>query len=306
MKILLFGKNGQVGWELQRSLSLFGELVALGRHEDHNPEGLCGDLANLEGIAQTIKQVRPDVVVNAAAYTAVDRAESELEIADKINAEAPGVIAKQCDQIGAWMIHYSTDYVFNGSGHHAWRETDLPAPLSIYGQTKLAGENAIRAGTERHIILRTSWVYGAHGQNFIKTILRLASERPYLSIIDDQWGAPTGAELLADVTAQIVPQILKDETKSGIYHCAARGETNWHSYASYIVETAMMNGKNLKTATGSIEPISSSNYKAAAHRPLNSRLNCKKIEQYFSIRIPDWKLGVRRVTEELNVQKNCE
>ena len=299
MKILLFGKNGQVGWELQRSLSLFGELVALGRHEDHNPEGLCGDLANLDGIAQTIKQVRPDVVVNAAAYTAVDRAESELELADKINADAPGVIAKQCDRIGAWMIHYSTDYVFNGSGDHAWCETDLTAPVSIYGQTKLAGENAIRAGTERHIILRTSWVYGAHGQNFIKTILRLASERPYLSIIDDQWGAPTGAELLADVTGQIVPQILKDETKSGTYHCAARGETNWHGYARYIVETASSLGQALSIGADAIEAIPASQYKTAAKRPLNSRLDCSSLERTFSLTLPHWQLGVARVISEI-------
>lgn len=288
-----------MGWELQRSLIELGELVALGRNTDQNPDGLCGDLANLEGIASTIRQVRPDVVINAAAFTAVDQAENHVDTAALINAEAPGRIARECNLLGAWLVHFSTDYVFDGKGENPWRETDATNPLSVYGQSKLDGEAAVQVGTDRHVILRTSWVYGAHGQNFIKTIMRLATERETLSIIDDQWGAPTGAELLADVTAQIIPQLAKSEDKVGLYHCSASGTTNWHGYARFIIETALENGRSFKTSLDAIEAIPTSQYKTAATRPLNSRLICEKVEQAFLLKLPPWQSGVARVIAEI-------
>lgn len=288
-----------MGCELQRSLNELGELVSLGRNADQNPDGLCGDLANLEGIASTIRQVRPDIVVNAAAFTAVDQAESHSDTAFRINAEAPGLIARECNLSDAWLLHFSTDYVFDGTGETPWRETDATNPLSVYGQSKLDGEAAIKAGTDRHVILRTSWVYGAHGQNFIRTIMRLATERDTLSIIDDQWGAPTGAELLADVTAQIIPQLAKSDSNAGIYHCSASGTTNWHGYSRFIIETALQNGRSFKTSLEAIAAIPIAQYKTAATRPLNSRLNCEKIEQVFSLKLPPWQLGVARVISEI-------
>ena len=209
MKLLIFGRNGQVGWELQRSLAVLGEVVALDRaSQDH-----CGDLTDLEGIAGTVRNVRPDVIVNAAAYTAVDKAESEPDLARVINADAPGVLAREAQRMGAWLVHYSTDYVFDGSGSRPWVEVDLPAPLSAYGATKLEGEQAIAANCERHLIFRTSWVYSARGGNFIRTMLRLAGERERLTVIDDQHGAPTSAELLANRLIQgyrLQPLLYKD------------------------------------------------------------------------------------------------
>jgi dTDP-4-dehydrorhamnose reductase len=299
MKILLFGKNGQVGWELQRSLSPLGQVVALGSSIAQNPDDLCGDFSDLDGLAATIRQVKPNIVVNAAAYTAVDQAESEPELAYLVNSEAPKRIAQECELLGAWMLHFSTDYVFDGSGHIPWNEGDPACPLSVYGKSKLDGERAISAACARHVVLRTSWVYGARGQNFLKTIMRLAVERSKLSIISDQWGAPTGAELLADVAAQIIPQISANDKKSGVYHCAAAGSTTWHGYAQYLIETSMKLGKNFSTTLGAIEAIPTSSYKTAAQRPLNSRLNCEKIEQTFSLKRPPWQAGVARVIEEI-------
>ena len=200
MKILLLGRGGQVGWELQRSLAVLGELVALDFDATANPEGLCGDFSNLVGLAETVRQVAPDVIVNAAAHTAVDKAEAEPALARLLNAQAPGVLAAEAQKLGAWLVHYSTDYVFDGSGTRAWRETDATGPLSVYGQTKLEGETAVATCT-RHLTLRTSWVYAARGGNFAKTMLRLAAQREALTVINDQFGAPTSAELLADVTA---------------------------------------------------------------------------------------------------------
>ena len=192
MKILLLGKNGQVGWELQRSLAPLGELIALDRHSTD----YCGDLTNLQGLADTVQRVRPSLIVNAAAHTAVDKAESEQELARLINATAPGLLAQEAHKLGAWLVHYSTDYVFDGSGGQPWVEADTPAPLSVYGQTKLEGEQLIAEHCKNHLIFRTSWVYAARGGNFAKTMLRLAQERERLTVIDDQWGAPTGAELI--------------------------------------------------------------------------------------------------------------
>ena len=234
MKILLLGKNGQVGWELQRSLAPLGEVLALDRHN----QDLCGDLTNLQGLAQTVQTLRPDLIVNAAAHTAVDKAESEPELARTINALAPGVLAQEANRIGAWLVHYSTDYVFDGSGNRPWHETDIPAPLSVYGQTKLEGERLIQAASAKHLIFRTSWVYAARGGNFAKTMLRLAQERERLTVIDDQWGAPTGAELLADVTAHAIRQVLQHPQDAGLYHLAASGQTTWHGYAKHVLAQA--------------------------------------------------------------------
>ncbi|MCC6813834.1 MAG: dTDP-4-dehydrorhamnose reductase, partial [Rubrivivax sp.] len=212
MKILLLGKNGQLGWELQRSLAPLGELVALDRR---GAPGLCGDLGEPDGLAATVRQLCPDVIVNAAAYTAVDRAESEPELARRINAHAPAVLAREAAACGALLVHYSTDYVFHGQGQRPWAEDDPTGPLNVYGQTKLEGEQAILRSAGRHLILRTSWVYAARGGNFARTMLRLARQQPRLTVIDDQWGAPTGAELIADVSAHAIVQLRARPDKAG-------------------------------------------------------------------------------------------
>lgn len=295
MKILLLGKNGQVGWELQRSLAPLGELIALDRHSTD----YCGDLSQPEAVAETIKTLKPMVIVNAAAYTAVDKAETETELAYTINAKAPEALAQAAKQIGAWLVHYSTDYVFNGSGSHAWQETDTVAPLSVYGQSKLAGEQAIQAAQGLHLIFRTSWVYAARGNNFAKTMLRLAKERDQLSVINDQIGAPTGAELLADVTAHAIRSGLKQPELSGLYHLAAAGETSWYDYASYVLDYARHKGIELKIAENAINAIPTSAYPTPAQRPLNSRLNTEKLESRFGLQLPDWRLGVERMLAEV-------
>jgi dTDP-4-dehydrorhamnose reductase len=295
MRILLLGKNGQVGWELQRSLAPLGELIALDRHSTD----YCGDLSQPDAIAQTVKTLKPTVIVNAAAYTAVDKAETETELAYTINAKAPEALAQAAKQTGAWLVHYSTDYVFNGSGNQAWQETDAVAPLSVYGQSKLAGEQAIQAAEGLHLIFRTSWVYAARGNNFAKTMLRLAKERDQLSVINDQIGAPTGAELLADVTAHAIRSGLKQPELSGLYHLAAAGETSWYNYARYVLDYARQRGIELKTAENAISPIPTSAYPTPAQRPLNSRLNIEKLQNQFDLKIPDWQLGVERMLAEV-------
>ena len=233
MKILLFGKNGQVGWELQRSLAPLGELVAL----DADSRELCGDFTDLDGLVRTVRAVAPDVIVNAAAHTAVDKAESEPELVRTLNALAPAVLAQEAQRCNAWLVHYSTDYVFDGSGDRPWRETDATAPLSVYGATKLEGEQLIRQAACRHLIFRTSWVYGARGGNFAKTMLRLAQERDRLTVIDDQIGAPTGADLLADVTAHALRTARQQPELSGLYHLVAAGETSWHGSPASCLTT---------------------------------------------------------------------
>lgn len=235
MRILLLGKNGQVGWELQRSLAPLGKLIAL----DSRSMDYCGDLANLSGLSETVDRLRPDVIVNAAAYTAVDKAESELELARTVNALAPGVLAQAAQRCGALLVHYSTDYVFDGSGETPWCETDTVAPLSVYGQTKLDGERLIAEHCANHLIFRTSWVYAARGNNFAKTMLRLAKERDKLTVINDQFGAPTGAELLADVTAHAIRQTVTKPELAGLYHLVAGGVTTWHEYARFVIAQAM-------------------------------------------------------------------
>jgi len=294
MKILLFGKSGQVGWELQRSLAPLGELVALGSESQH----LCGDFTNLEGIAQTVRVVSPDIIVNAAAHTAVDKAESEPELARTINALAPGVLAKEAKRSGAWLIHYSTDYVFDGSGDTPWLETDPTGPLSVYGKTKLEGEEAIRAAGCQHLIFRTSWVYAARGGNFAKTMLRLAQEQDSLSVINDQTGAPTGADLLADVTAHAIRAALQRPDVSGLYHLVARGETTWHGYASFIIDFARQFGIEIKVVPEAIQPVSTSAFPTAAKRPLNSRMNARKLQNTFGLDLPHWQTGVARMLTE--------
>ena len=291
MKILLFGKNGQVGWELQRSLAPLGELVALGRDD----ADLCGDLSNLEGLARTVQTVRPDVIVNAAAHTAVDRAESEPELAHTLNALAPGVLAQEAAKLGAWLVHYSTDYVFDGSGSRPWTETDTPAPLSVYGRSKLEGERLIQAASPQHLIFRTSWVYAARGGNFAKTMLRLAQERERLTVINDQFGAPTGAELIADITAHAIRQCQRQPRDAGLYHLAAGGETSWHGYANHVLALARLNGGAIKIKATEVVPVPSSAFPTAARRPLNSRLDCQKLQNTFGLVLPNWPRGVERM-----------
>ena len=298
MKILLFGSGGQVGWELQRSLGVLGEVVALGHDAAHNPDRLCGDFSHLAGLAETVCRVAPDVIVNAAAHTAVDKAESEPELARTINALAPGVLAAEAQKLGAWLVHYSTDYVFDGSGTRPWRETDATGPLSVYGQTKLAGEQRV-AANPKHLIFRTSWVYAARGGNFAKTMLRLAGERETLSVIDDQFGAPTSAELLADVTAHALMSAMRQPELAGLYHCVASGETSWHGYARYVLTQAQALGWTLKAGPEQVAPTATASYPTPAKRPLNSRLNTTKLQETFGLLLPPWQQGVTRMLTEI-------
>jgi len=294
MKILLLGKNGQVGWELQRSLSPLGELIALDRHA---VDGLCGDLSNLDALRATIRLLKPDVIVNAAAYTAVDKAESEAELAKRVNGQASQLMAEEAAALDAWLIHYSTDYVFSGQGSTPWQETDAVFPVNQYGASKLAGEQSIIASGCKYLIFRTSWVYGARGNNFAKTMLRLAKERETLSIIDDQIGAPTGADLIADVTALAIRQVVGQPQLSGLYHLAAGGEVSWHGYASHVIAFALGSGEQL--VVKAVNPIDTSAYPTPARRPLNSRLNTKKLRDNFSLHLPDWQSGVNRMLREV-------
>lgn len=295
MKILLFGMDGQVGWELQRSLAPLGQLVALGR----NSRDLCGDLTDLPGLARTVATVAPDVIVNAAAYTAVDRAESEPALARTVNALAPQVLAEAAQRLGAAIVHYSSDYVFDGSGAAPWRESDTPAPLNVYGQTKLDGERLVMAACERHLVLRTSWVYGARGANFARTILQRAAEREHLSVVADQIGAPTGADLLADVTAHALRALQGQPGLAGLYHLAAAGETSWHGYASYLIERARAAGMALKVAPHGIDAVPGTAFPRAARRPANSRLDTRKLQACFALTLPDWRQGVQRMIRDI-------
>ena len=296
MKIVLFGKNGQLGWELQRSLSCLGELVLLGSGD------AGGNLSNPEALARTVRLHAPDVIVNAAAYTAVDKAESEIELCHAINALAPGVLAQEAARSGAWLVHYSTDYVFDGTGEQPWCEFDATGPLSVYGKTKLEGEEAIRASGCRHLIFRTSWVYAARGGNFAKTMLRLAQERASLNVIDDQFGAPTGADLLADVTAHALRMALgkqHGDSLSGLYHLAAGGQTTWHGYASFVIAHARQAGIDIKLAADAIVAVPSSAFPLPAPRPNNSRLDTSKLQKSFDLRLPEWQTGVTRMLTEV-------
>lgn len=295
MKILLLGKNGQVGWELQRSLAPLGEVIALAS----DSREYCGNLTDLAGLAETVRAVAPDVIINAAAHTAVDKAESEAGLARTINALAPGVLAEEADRLNAWLIHYSTDYVFDGSGDQPWVETDTVGPLSVYGATKLEGEQLIQQSGCKHLIFRTSWVYGARGGNFARTMLRLAQERDNLKVIDDQIGAPTGADMLADVTAHAIRTARQNEELSGLYHLVAGGETSWHGYASFVLDYARRAGVALKVAPDAIEAVPTSAFPTPAKRPHNSRLNAEKLQNTFDLRLPHWQSGVERMLAEV-------
>ena len=295
MNILLLGKSGQVGWELQRSLAVLGRVTAL----DHDSTEHCGDFANPEGVRETVRALRPDVIVNAAAHTAVDKAESEPEIARLLNATTPGVLAEEAARLGAWLVHYSTDYVFDGSGTRPWVETDAPAPLSVYGATKLEGEQHIQQTGCRHLILRTSWVYAARGGNFAKTMLRLGSERERLTVIDDQWGAPTGADLLADVTAHAVRHLQSRPGDGGLYHCVASGETNWHSYTKYVLEHARQAQPAIELKATEVAPVPTSAFPTPARRPHNSRLDTTRLQTTFGLVLPPWQQGVARMLTEI-------
>ena len=295
MKILLFGKGGQVGWELQRSLACLGDIVAL----DWDSQDLHADFTRPEGLAATVQAVRPDVIVNAAAYTAVDKAESEPELARTVNATAPAVLAQEAARLGSTLIHYSTDYVFDGSGDTARREDAPTGPLSVYGRTKLEGEDLIRDSGCAHVILRTSWVYAARGANFIRTMLRLAAERDQLKVIDDQVGAPTGADLLADLSAHILRTMQTASGLDGTYHAVAGGETSWYEYARFVIERARVLGYPIKVALENIEPIPTIGYPTPATRPLNSRLATEKLREAFGLALPPWEIGVERMLMEV-------
>ncbi|MDT7519661.1 dTDP-4-dehydrorhamnose reductase [Rhodoferax sp. TBRC 17660] len=299
MKILLLGRGGQVGWELQRSLSVLGEVVALDFDASQNPQGLCGDFTDLAGLERTVEAVRPDVIVNAAAHTAVDKAESEPELARAINALAPAALARAAIKTGAWLIHYSTDYVFDGRGDMPWTEADATGPLSVYGQTKLEGEQAV-ALNPKHLILRTSWVYATRGGNFAKTMLRLAGERESLTVISDQFGAPTSADLLADVTAHAIRTLQTRPELAGLYHCIAAGETTWHGYAQFVLAEAAALGLPLKATADKVAPTPTSSYPTPAKRPLNSRLDTRKLQAAFGLTLPHWQAGVRRMLIEIS------
>jgi dTDP-4-dehydrorhamnose reductase len=296
MRILLLGSTGQVGWELQRSLAILGDITTLNRHSEN---GLCGDLSQPEKLAESVRQLAPDVIVNAAAYTAVDQAESEPELAKTINANAPAVLAAEARLLDAWLVHYSTDYVFDGSGKRPWNETDPAAPINVYGRTKWEGEQAIQQSGCQHLIFRTSWVYSARGHNFLRSILRLATERDSIQVINDQYGAPTGAELIADITAMVLMRCVSEDKDGGLYHLAASGETTWHAFARHVIATARDAGWQVRVKDEAIEPITTDDYPTPARRPLNSRLDTSRLQTTFGIHMPDWQAGVDRALDEI-------
>lgn len=292
MKILLLGKDGQVGWELQRALAVAGEVVALGRRDG-------GDLTQPDELLARVQAIAPQVIVNAAAHTAVDRAESEPELARQINARTPALLAIEARRLGALLVHYSTDYVFDGSGSQPRDEEAAIAPLNVYGSTKAEGEDAIRASGCQHLILRTSWVYAARGGNFAKTMLRLGQERDQLKVIADQIGAPTGAELLADLTVPMLRAARVNPALVGTYHAVASGATSWHEYAAFVLEFARARGVNIRVAPEQVLAIPTSDYPTPAKRPLNSRLSTAKLQQRFGLHLPPWQQGVERMLNEI-------
>ena len=303
--ILLLGANGQLGYKLSTELLALGRVRALTRAEADlsNPEGL------LRSLVKTTELFKPTIVVNAAAYTAVDKAQTETAQAMAVNAQSVEVLAEFAQSMGACLVHYSTDYVFDGSGTQAWRETDVPAPMSIYGQTKYLGEQAIRQKCAKHLILRTSWVVGAHGGNFLKTMLRLAAERDSLRVVSDQIGVPTSTQLLADVTIRLLKAMQgadDGDPRWGTYHAAAAGETSWHGYAKYVLVGALQRGARLKASPDQVLPIATSEYPLPAPRPLNSRMNTDKLQTTFGLSLPPWQVGVDEVLDELLKEKTHE
>lgn len=297
MRILLTGKQGQVGFELQRALAPLGEVHAVDYAE-------C-DLADASAISVLVRSVKPDLVINPGAYTAVDKAESEPELAHAVNAVAPGVLGEEAAKLGAWVVHYSTDYVFDGAKRGAYTEEDLTNPLSVYGRTKRAGEIALKESGARHLIFRTSWVAGARRNNFAKTILRLALERESLNVVADQYGVPTSAALLADVTALLVRQRQREGDEDfpfGLYHLVPGGETNWCEYARFVLSEALAAGRPLKLLPDAIRAIPSSEYPSIAKRPANSRLDTTKLRRCFDLELPDWQSGVRHILQQILVE----
>jgi dTDP-4-dehydrorhamnose reductase len=295
VKILLLGCNGQVGWELQRSLAPLGDVIAC---DFDSTADLRADFSAPDSVGSLIDRIQPQVIVNAAAHTAVDKAESEADLARIINAVTPGVIAERSRALGALVVHYSTDYVFDGSGDQARDELAATGPLSVYGKTKLEGEELICASGCRHLIFRTSWVYAARGHNFIKTMLRLAAERDELSVISDQIGAPTGADLLADVTAQAIGQVITGRGETGLFHCVAAGHTSWFDYARFVIEWARAQGMPVKVKPEAIRAVATEAYPTPAQRPRNSRLSTEKLQRVFSLTLPPWQHGVERMLRE--------
>ena len=301
MSILLIGKDGQVGWQLQRSLAPHGEIIACGRSE-------C-NLTDFDQLRSLVRRIRPAVIVNAAAYTAVDRAETEPELAMRINGEAPGVLAEEAAKLGALLIHYSTDYVFDGNKAEPYLESDPTGPRNVYGRTKLAGEEAIRAAGCNSVIFRTSWVFGARGGNFVKTILRLAREKEALNVVGDQIGSPTPAALIATVTGVALAMLRQgremNREKQRLYHLCCGRPVSWHEFACTIVELAgAMPGFDLRLTPEAIRAIPSSEYPTAAVRPLNSRLDCARLESDFGLRMPDWQPYLARMLQLLSLKQN--
>jgi len=300
VKILLLGGSGQVGWELQRALAPLGPVTLAGIDGGTT---LAADFSRPDTLAAVVEAAAPDVIVNAAAHTAVDRCETEPDLAQAINARAPEVLARAAQTLGAWLVHYSTDYVFDGSAKAPWCEDDPTGPLSTYGRTKLAGEQAVRANGCRHLIVRTSWVYGARGDNFAKTMLRLAAERDSLSVVADQIGAPTGAELLADVTAHMLRRVTAGTpgaaAAGGTYHVAAAGECSWHAYARHVIAYARKHGRPLRIADDAVRAIATADYPTPARRPANSRLDTLKFRRTFDLVLPPWQVGVERALDEM-------
>lgn len=294
MKLLLTGCNGQLGFELQRSLAPLAEVIAIGSAE-------C-DLSDEAALRALIQKVKPDGIINPAAYTAVDKAETDTAQARKVNADAPRIMGEEASKLGAFVIHFSTDYVFEGVGEQFYKESDATNPQNVYGQTKRDGELALQRSCPQSLIMRTSWVVGAHGVNFAKTMLRLASERDSLSVVADQYGAPTSAALLADVTAQLVGRIKQQGLESfpfGLYHVVASGVTNWHAYAQFVIGEAIKAGKAVKVHPETIKPITSSDYPVPAKRPANSRLDTSLFQQTFNLQLPHWEHGVSHVMKQI-------
>lgn len=295
-RILLTGSNGQVGWELRRTLACLGEVVAL--------DSKAMNLADADAVRKKVREIAPGIVINPAAYTAVDKAEGEAELAHAVNAVAPGILAEEADKLGALLVHYSTDYVFNGSSATPWIEDDVCDPLNVYGATKLAGERAIQATGCRHLIFRTSWVYGARGSNFLLTMRRLMRERPELKIVSDQVGAPTWCRDLAEATAQVLSQTLSPASGFGqaqpwgVYHMTNAGETSWHGFAQAIQQ--LDPHKDQARALARLHPIPSSEYPTPALRPLNSRLDNDKLERTFALRLQDWRAALALCLEANN------
>ena len=294
----MLGCHGQVGFELTRALAPIGAVTALGREASNS--GLCGDLECPEELRRTLRRLAPDVIANAAAYTDVDGAEAERERAERVNAEAPALLADEAASSKAWLVHYSTDYVFDGSGTSAWREDDEPAPLSVYGATKCRGERAVRDAGCRHLILRTQWVYAARRKNFLSKILHAAATRDRLQVVADQTGAPTSAALVADMTAHALRLAIARPELFGTYHLAARGETTWHGYARFALDAARQAGLPVRPTDAAIEPVATGTFPTVARRPLNSRLDVGRFEQQFDVQLPDWRVGVARAVAEIS------